>query len=189
METLTSRVKDIMLQPRRTWKEIDAEFIKPAELWGKYILPLAAIGPLFITISWLVFGKPVALTSLTNPVPIATAITRGLAEYVLLLLSVFVLALLLSAVAPTFGGQKNDVQALKAAAYSNTSAWLGGAFSLIQALWPVKWIFYVYTFVLLFIGLPLVMKVPSQQSVAYSAVGVIIGFAMFLLVRALLTSF
>ena len=102
---------------------------------------------------------------------------------------VFVLALLLSAVAPTFGGQKNDVQALKAAAYSHTSAWLGGAFSLIQALWPVKWIFFVYTFVLLFIGLPIVMKVPSQQSVAYAAVGVIIGFAMLLLVRALLTSF
>ncbi len=37
METLTSRVKGILLEPRATWKEIDAEFTKPGEIWGKYV--------------------------------------------------------------------------------------------------------------------------------------------------------
>ncbi len=46
METLVSRVKGIMLEPRATWKEIDGEFTKGGDVWGKYIAPLAAIGPL-----------------------------------------------------------------------------------------------------------------------------------------------
>ena len=46
METMISRVKGMMLEPRATWKEIDTEFTKPGETWGKYIIPLAAIGPI-----------------------------------------------------------------------------------------------------------------------------------------------
>ena len=46
METLVSRVKGMMLEPRATWKEIDGEFTKGGDIWGKYIAPLAAIGPL-----------------------------------------------------------------------------------------------------------------------------------------------
>lgn len=183
---LIERAKSILLQPRATWRAIDAEFTKPAELWVKYILPLAAIGPLASTISWIIFGKPVPLTSMTNPVPLSTAITHGVTEYVVLLASVFVLAQALSFLAPSFGGQKNDVQALKAAAYSHTALWIGGVFALIPILWPVKWILYLYTFVLLIIGLPIVMKIPSQQATGYAAVGTIIAGVIFLLGRAVL---
>ncbi|MGH7607138.1 MAG: Yip1 family protein, partial [Gemmatimonadales bacterium] len=133
---LTGRVKSILLQPRQTWRTIDTEFTKPADVWGRYVLPLAALGPVAVTISWIIFGKPVLATSLTNRVPVSTAITRGVTEYVLTVLAVFVLMHILSILAPSFGGQKNDVQALKAAAYSHTAAWVGGVFSLIPALWP-----------------------------------------------------
>src|SRR5262247_3824145 len=92
METMTGRAKDILLEPRTTWKEIDGEFTKSGEIWGKYILPLAAIGPLANTAGMIVFGRRVPFTSLTTPVPIATAISAGIAQYVLALLSVFVLS-------------------------------------------------------------------------------------------------
>lgn len=183
MQTLTSRVKDILLRSRPTWKEINGEFTKPGELWGKYILPLAAIGPLASTLGWIIFGKPVPLTSLTTSVPLSTAITHGVIEYVVLLVSVFVLAQTLSFLAPSFGGQKNDVQALKAAAYSHTALWIGDVFALVPILWPIKWIFYLYTFVLLIIGLPIVMKIPSEQAAGYAAVGTIVAGVIFLLGR------
>lgn len=189
MEALTSRAKSILFQPRETWKEIDGEFTKPGQVWGKYILPLAAIGPLASTLSWLIFGKPVPMTSLTNPVSITTAVTRGVAEYVVALLSVVVLVQAFSFLAPSFGGQKNDVQALKVTAYSYTPAWIGGVFAILPALWPVKWIFYLYTFVLLIIGLPVLMKVPRQQSGGFAAVGTIVAIVVFLLARAVLQVF
>jgi hypothetical protein len=189
METLISRAKGILLQPRPTWKEIDGEFTKPAELWGKYILPLAAIGPIATTIGTILFGERIAFTSLTNPVPLSTAITRGVAAYVLALVSVFVVSQIISLLAPGFGGQKNDVQALKAAAYSSTAAWLGGVFGLIPALGIVSLIFALYSLYLLYVGLPIVMKVPQDRAMGYTAVVIIVTIVVFLIMGAIVTAF
>ncbi|HEV8510491.1 MAG TPA: Yip1 family protein [Gemmatimonadales bacterium] len=189
METLISRVKGIMLEPRVTWKELDQEFIKPGELWGKYVMPLAALGPIASVVGMIIFGKRIAFTSLTNPVPISTAISAGVAGFVLALLSVFVLSRIISLLAPGFGGQRNDVQGLKAAAYASTSAWLGGVFQILPALNIVSLIFSLYSLVLLYVGLPIVMKVPKDRAMGYTAVVIIVWIVVFLVVGAILTAF
>jgi hypothetical protein len=182
-------VKYILFQPRISWKEIDREFTKPSELWFKYILPLAAIGPIFGTIGMLLFGQRIAFTSLTNPVSLATAITRGVAAYVFALLGVFIMAQIINLLAPGFGGQKNDVQSLKAAAYSSTAHWLGGVFGLIPALALVSLIFSLYSVYLLFLGLPIVMKVPEDRAMGYTAVVIIASIVVFLIMGAIVTAF
>ena len=186
---LVDRARSILFQPRATWRVIDAEFTKPGAIWGRYILPLAAIGPIATTIGWIVFGKPVPLTSLTNRVPISSAVTRGVAEYVLAMVSVAVLVKILSAIAPGFGGQRNEVQALKGTAYSHTAAWVGGIFALVPALWPLQWVAFLYTFYLLYSGIGIVMKVPASQQAGFGAVATIATVVMFLLVRAVLSLF
>lgn len=186
---LIDRVKSILLQPRPTWREIDTEFTKPGEIWGKYIMPLAAIGPIFGTIGMLIFGQRIAFTSLTNPVPMSTAITRGVAAYVLALLSTFVVTQIINLLSPNFGGQRNDVQALKAAAYSGTAAWIGGVFAIMPALAIVGLIFSLYSLYLLYVGLPIVMKVPQDRAMGYTAVVIIVTIVVFLIVSALITAF
>lgn len=183
------RVKGIMLEPRATWKEIDTEFLKPGELWGKYIIPLAALGPIAFMVGMLIFGKAIAFTSLTNRVPIATIVSGGVAAFVLGLLSVFVLSRIISLLAPGFGGQRNDVQGLKAAAYASTASWLGGVFLIMPALAIVSLIFSLYSLVLLYIGLPIVMKVPQDRAMGYTAVVIIVWIVVFLVARAILTAF
>ena len=54
--------------------------------------------------------------------------------FLLSLVMVFVLALIVNALAPTFGGTKNQVQALKLVAYGCTAGFLGGIFGLIPML-------------------------------------------------------
>ncbi len=189
METLTSRVKGILLEPRATWKEIDAEFTKPGEIWGKYVIPLATIGPIASVIGLFIFGQRIAFTSLTSSVSLTAAISRGVAGYVLALLSVFVLSRIVSLLAPGFGGQRNDVQGLKAAAYVSTVSWLGGVFMLIPALYLVSWIFRLYSLVLLYVGLPIVMKVPKDRAMGYTAVVIIIFIVVSLITEAILTAF
>jgi hypothetical protein len=189
METLTSRVKGMLLEPRATWKEIDSEFTKPGEIWSKYILPLAAIGPIATMIGLFIFGERIAFTSLTNRVPLTTAISRGIAGYVLALLSVFVLSRIISLLAPGFGGQRNDVQGLKAAAYASTATWVGAVFALIPPLDLVTLIFSLYSLVLLYVGLPIVMKVPTDRAMGYTAVVIIGWIVVFLIARAILTAF
>jgi len=189
METMISRVKGIMLEPRATWKEIDGEFTKSGEVWGKYIIPLAAIGPIAGLVGMILFGKRIAFTSLTTSVPITTAISAAVAAFVLALLSVFVLSRVISLLAPGFGGQRNDVQGLKAAAYSSTAMWLGGVFQILPALNLVSLIFSLYSLVLLYVGLPIVMKVPKDRAMGYTAVVIIVSIVVFLIARAVVTAF
>lgn len=189
METMIGRVKGMLLEPRATWKEIDTEFTKSGEVWGKFILPLAAIGPIATTVGMILFGRRVPLTSLTTPVSITTAISTGIAAYVLGLLSVFVLSRVISLLAPGFGGQRNDVQALKAAAYSSTAAWIGGVAQLLPALSLVSILFSLYSLVLLYLGLSIVMKVPKDRAMGYTAVVIIVSIVVYLIAGAIVTAF
>jgi hypothetical protein len=189
METTIGRAKGMLLEPRATWKEIDAEFTKPGEIWGKYIIPLAALGPIATTVGMILFGRKVPFTSLTNPVPVGTAISAGVAMYVMSLLSVFVLSRIISLLAPGFGGQRNDVQGLKAAAYASTAAWLGGVFQIMPALSLVSVLFSLYSLVLLYIGLPIVMKVPKDRAMGYTAVVIIAAIVVYLIAGAVVLAF
>ncbi|HTI03777.1 MAG TPA: Yip1 family protein [Gemmatimonadales bacterium] len=188
METLTSRVKGMLLEPRATWKEIDGEFTKPGEIWAKYVIPLAAIGPIAAAIGMVIFGQRIAFTSLTNAVTLTTAIEIAVARYVISLLTVFVVSRVISLLAPGFGGQRNDVQGLKVAAYSSTASWVGGIFLLIPALGLISLIFSLYSLVLLYIGLPILMKVPQDRAMGYTAVVIIVCIVVFLLAAAILTA-
>lgn len=189
METMISRAKGILLEPRATWKEIDAEFAKSGELWSKYIIPLALIGPIAGMIGMFLFGKRVLFTSLTNPVPISTVISTGVATFVLSLLIVFVMSRVISLLADGFGGQRNDVQGLKVAAYSSTAMWIGGVFQILPMLNLVSLIFSLYSLVLLYVGLPIVMKIPKDRAMGYTAVVIIVSIVVFLIARAIATAF
>lgn len=187
METLVPRVKGILLEPRTTWKEIDTEFTKPGELWTRYIFPLAALGAIARTAGMILFGKQVAFTSLTNPVPLTTALVSGAVVLVVAILSVFLLSKIISVLAPGFGGQKNDVQALKAAAYSSTAAWIGSVFALLPALNLVTMLISLYSVVLLYVGLPIVMKAPKDRAMGYTAVVIIVAIVIFVIGQAVIS--
>ncbi|MFW9777128.1 YIP1 family protein, partial [Brucella melitensis] len=83
---------------------------------------------------------------------------------------VYVLALVINALAPTFGGTQNQGQALKVAVYASTAAMLGGVFSLLPALAILGLVAALYSLYLLYLGLPLLMRSPAARAVPYTAV-------------------
>jgi len=66
---------------------------------------------------------------------------------------------------------------------------LGGIFMLIPALYLVSWAFRVYSLVLLYVGLPITMKVPRDRAMGYTAVVIIIFIVVWLIGGAILTAF
>jgi len=182
METMVSRARGVLFEPRATFKEVDSEFTKPGAIWGRYVLPLAAIGPLAGAVGRFVFGRRIAGTTLPESVTISGAITWGVIALALTLLSVFVLTQVISLLAPGFGGQKNDVQALKVAAYSSTPVWLAGAFNIHGRFLILTIFVSLYGLFLLYVGLPTLMKVPQDRSMGYTAVVIIASIVIFLLV-------
>ena len=61
--------------------------------------------------------------------------------------------------------------------------------SLLPALGPVSLIFSLYSLLLLYIGLPIVMKVPKDRAMGYTAVVIIVWLVVFLIDWAILTAF
>jgi hypothetical protein len=82
---------------------------------------------------------------------------------------VYALALIIDALAPRFGGQKNFAGALKLAVYAFTPTWLAGIFLLVPGL-SFLVILGLHGFYLLWIGLPLLMHVPADKALPATAV-------------------
>ena len=72
--------------------------------------------------------------------------------YVLSLVGIFVLSLIINALAPSFGGQKNSAQALKVAVYSYTPAWVAGVLTILTSLGILAIIASFYGLYLLYLG-------------------------------------
>jgi len=184
------RARDILMRPAAEWPLIAAEPATVGSVFVPYALILAAIGPIAGLIGGQVFGMSFGPFSWTPP--IGGAIALAVISYVISLAMVFVLALIIDALAPTFGGTKNQVNAVKVAVYSWTAFWVAGIFGLIPAL-AILGLVGLYSFYLLHLGLPVLMRVPAEKSAGYTVVVVVIAIVLYVVVsyivmRALFSS-
>ena len=182
---LVQRVKDILLKPSPTWDVIDGERPTVASLYRGYIMPLAAIPAIAQAIGMTVFGAGAfGIVVKWSPV---TAVVQGLLMYVLSLAMVYVLALIIDGLAPSFGGTKDQNQALKVAAYSYTAGWVAGVFSIFPAL-SILGLVGLYSLFLLYVGLPKLMKAPQDKSLPYTGVVILVAIVIGIVVMMVLGS-
>ena len=184
---LADRVKNILLTPKTEWPVIDAEPTTVADLYKGYIMPLAAIGPIAQAVGWTVFGLRVPFLG-TYRMPIGTALVSALVTYLLTLVAVYVLAIIIDKLAPTFNGTPSQIQALKVAAYSSTASWVAGIFQLIPALSMLS-ILGVYSLYLLYLGLPVLMKTPPEKALSYTVVVILAAIVLFMVIGLASTAF
>jgi hypothetical protein len=175
---LIERVKRILLSPRTEWEAIDAEVTTPAALYTGYVMPLAAIRPVAEVIGYSIFGVVVPLLG-TYRVPIGSALTTAVVRYILMLGGTYVLGLIIDGLAPTFGAQRNPIQALKVAVYSTTAFWLAGVFALVPGLRALQ-ILGLYSLYLLYLGLPTLMKAPRDRATGYTVVVILAAIVLFM---------
>jgi hypothetical protein len=184
---LVDRVKNILLSPSKEWEVIDGETATVASLYTGYIIPLAAITPICQTIGYSVFGVSLPFVG-TWRTPIGSAITSAVVTYVLTLVGVYLLSLIIDNLAPTFGGTRSGIQALKVAAYSYTAAWVAGIFALIPGL-RVLTILGIYSLYLLYLGIPVLMKSPKEKALGYTAVVLVVGIIISFVIGAVASRF
>ncbi|HLE18414.1 MAG TPA: Yip1 family protein [Syntrophales bacterium] len=184
---LISRVKGILLNPKQEWQTISGETTTMAELYKSYIVILAAIGPVASIIGMSIIGISMPLAG-SFRIPIGSSLTSAIIQYVLTLAGVYVLALVIDALAPTFSGEKNINQAFKVAAYSYTPGWLVGIFMVIPALGMLG-ILGLYGLYILYLGLPLLMKAPQEKSMGYTAAVIIVGIVIFAVIGVISHTF
>ncbi|MCL4801319.1 MAG: YIP1 family protein [Burkholderiales bacterium] len=171
LDKLLGRVLNILFQPRSEWSVIAGERTAPAALYLNYVAILAVI-PAAATFVSLAFIGTLHAGRFGAGVAFASAV----ASYVLSLVMVFVVALIADALAPSFGGRKDLDQALKLTAYSMTASWVAGVLTFLPVIGAlIALLGGVYALYLFYLGSPMLMKVPEDKAVGYTAVIVAIA--------------
>ena len=110
---------------------------------------------------------------------IGLGLTAAIVEYAISLAAVYGMALVIESLAPNFGGEPNRIQALKVAAYSYTASWVAGCAQMLPGLYAlVALAGAIYSFYLLYLGLPSTMKVLPERAGGYAAVAVIVALVL-----------
>ncbi|MEN5176480.1 Yip1 family protein [Brevundimonas diminuta] len=181
--SLVSRVKYILTRPKFEWPVIDAESASIKGLFTSYAVVLAAIPAVATIVGQIAFGH----RGLVGP------LLGGALSYVLSLVSVYVLGLIIDALAPTFGGTKNPVKAMQIAVYSMTPMWVAGVLNIIPTLGWLAGLIGLYGFYLMYLGLPTLMKTSADKALGYTIVvvvaAIILNAIVFAIVGAVIASF
>jgi hypothetical protein len=183
---LIARVRDLLLQPKEEWPKIAAEPATVGSLYANYVIYLAAIPVLCTLIGSLVFGY--GFGGFTYRPSFFGALATAILQYAMQLGGVYVFALIIDALAPRFGGQKDRVSAFKLAAYGATASWLAGVFYLFPVL-HVLALLGLYSLYLIYTGVPVLMRVPAERALAFTgaliAIGLVIGLVIAAVIGAL----
>lgn len=179
---LVDRVKKILVSPAKEWPVIAAESHTVASLYTQYVMILAAIPAIASFIGFSIVGY--SGFGPTYRIPMAAGLANMILSYALTLGSVYLMALVIDALAPNFGGEKNFIQALKVAAFFPTAAWVAGIFAILPALAILAVLGSLYSLYLLYTGLAPLMKVPEDKSIAYTAVVVLVAIVLMVVISA-----
>ena len=184
---IVDRAKNIVLTPKTEWAVIDAEPTKVEDLYKGYVVPLAVIPAIagFIGMSIVGIGIPGVGTVRTG---FLAGLINAILQVGLSLALVYVLAMIIDALAPTFGGQKNMLAAFKVSAYSMTPSWLAGIFSIIPSISFLS-LLGLYGIYVLYLGLPRLMRAPEDKALSYTAVVVLAAIVLSIVLAAILGLF
>jgi hypothetical protein len=177
---LVERAKKLVLKPKEEWPVIAAETHSVQDLYTKYVMILAAIPAVAAFIGFSFIG--VSGFGHSYRVPIASGLAQLVLQYLLSLAGVYVMALIIDALAPSFGGEKSLPQAMKVAAFFPTASWLAGVFYLIPALSILAILGGLYSLYLLYLGLPLLMKAPEEKAIPYTVVVIIVAIVVMVVI-------
>ena len=175
---LVGRVTNILTKPAAEWDVIDAEPATVSSLYTGYAMILAAIPAIASILGGLLF---------LHWGVIVIAVIAVL-SYIAQLVGVFVSAFVIDALAPSFGGTKSQIQALKLTIYSATPGWVAGILGIVPFLGLLVWIGSLYGLYILYLGLPKLMKSPADKTVGYFVVSLVCVFVVNIIIGAVIAA-
>jgi len=171
---LVSRVKNIIVSPATEWQTVDRETGDVGYVFT-YVAILAAIPAICGFIGTKLVG-----------VPLVGALVAAVLGYILSFVTVYVVALIADVLAPSFGGRKDFGSALKLTAYSYTPFWLAGIFAIIPYLGFLG-ILGLYGVYLLYLGLPTLMKCPTERALLYAVAIIVCAIIISIIIGGLVS--
>jgi len=177
---IARRAQAVLLRPKEVWPDIKAEPSTAAGLFTSYAMPLAAVPAVFQFLGRVLVER----LPMIGHWPIGTALGNAVVAYVLSLAMVYLFALIINGLAPSFGSAKNMTSALKLAVYSMTPGWVAGVLYIVPGLWILGVLASLYGLYILYLGFDTpMMETPKDKVGSYFAAGVLVAIGLFVIVN------
>jgi len=186
---LVERVKRICLSPDSEWSVIDHESASTSTLLTEHVVPLATVSAVAAFIGRSIIGFTLPFVGTTYRVPIVNGLVSALLQIALTAVAIVVCGMIIDALAPTFGAQKNSMQAMKVAAYAPTPGWVVGVVQVFPVLGALGILGAIYSLYLLYLGLPKLMKCPKEKALGYTVAAVLCFIVMGIVIGAVSSMF
>lgn len=175
---LVSRAVNILTKPASEWQVANGEATSVSKLILGYAVILALIAPIAMLLGAFLSGM------FSYSFNVGTLIKILLIIYVIALATPVLLGFIIDALTTNLGGTKNSVQAMKVAVYSGTAFWLAALSLILPDLW---WLWLVlgvgYGGYLMWVGLPILLRVPSDKAPIFVAAAVGIWAVLFIVLQ------
>ncbi|MEN7536338.1 Yip1 family protein [Aurantiacibacter flavus] len=183
---ILARAKGILMAPAAEWQAIAGESDSPKDVFLRYVVPLAAIGPVAAFIGGQVFGY--GALGFTYRPSLMTGITTLITSYVMALVSVWLVAFVANFLSPKFGGKDDYPAAFRLVAYAMTASMVGGIVGLLPALSVIGLLFAIYSLYLFYKGAVPVMGVAPDKLPVFTIATVVAAFVISLIAGAISTA-
>ncbi len=186
-QDMISHVAGLFTHPHKEWEEIRDTQESVSHLYFAHVLFLALIPPVSMYIGttkvgWTIGnGAPVMLTE-------SSAAIMSALMYLAMLTGVAVIGMFINWMARTYDSSPGLARCIVFAAYTATPLFIAG----LCALYPnvilamlVGIVAIFYTVYLLYMGIPIFMKIPEDEGFIYSSSILTIGLVMFVSIMAI----
>lgn len=180
------RAKNIITQPAKEWDVVSMETPNQSQIILGYVLILAGaaavaafIGYGFIGINSGFLGIRIA--------GVDWGIYQALAVLIGAIVGVYICAMVIDALAPSFGSEKNMGRSVQLVAYSYTPAWIGGLLAIYPPIALIGSLFGLYGLYIMYIGLPKIKKTPADKQVGYFVVSIVAVIVVYFVIGLIMS--
>ncbi len=182
---LIERAKNIMLTPAKEWDVVNGEEANVPGIITGYVVPLAGAAAVAAFIGYGLIGVSYGFGVRIKGID--WGLYQGITVLAGALLSVFISAFVIDALAPSFGSEKNLGKSVQLVAYSWTPGWVGGLLAIIPSLAIIGGLASLYGLYLLYVGLPKLKKTPQDKQVSYFVVSLLVMIVVFMVIGFIMT--
>ena len=174
------RAKNILITPNTEWPVIDKEPANVMTILTSYVLPMLSIGVVATFIGLGLIGQSLPFGGSTASVK--AGLIGAIMYVVLTVITVFIVAVVIDVLAPSFASEKNWNKSFQMSAYSLTASYVGAIFLLFPALNILVILCTLYCIYALYTSIPVMKKTAADKHVAYLAVIILITVVAMILV-------
>ncbi len=181
---MIERIKNILISPKTEWVKIKGEPAGVGQVFTGYAIPLALIPAVFGFLGRALIGMNFGLLGSIR-IPLAYSLAWAIVYYILSLVMLYVFALVINALAPSFGSKPDMTNAVKLVVYSMTPAWIASVLNIFPILGILVFLAGLYGLYILYVGFEPMMETPKDKVLVYFIIAIVVFLVAYFIVGAI----